>query len=417
MNVPRSIVALVALVAILAASGSGYLISQIDRTNATLLATETTLRTTQADLRTTRADLGDRTVTLNAAKVSLARSNAAFIEEREVRNQLQVDKTALGASLHTATAENTALTASLVTATEDQQQLRTDLDAAAALTASLRSAKIDVETRHRELEAAVGSVEGLETRADELLAEIDDLFERRRPLILAKQSENVSGFRCTGSMEPVITCLDTATWVEDFAPDDIVVGATISFANAACWPDAGTNRSTAHRVLDIRVTGGVTHYWPRGDANAEPDSCWVPHSAVDGYIIAIHRNTNLENTELRDKVNAADARYASARAARVAAWATYLAEKDAYVALRVRHGCSGDVTANCYADGAALAELVQAFESYRRVIDVYRNAVRVEERAASFYECWYGNAQESLYPGHIPNPCNRVVPLPPPPPP
>ena len=83
-------------------------------------------------------------------------------------------------------------------------------------------------------------------------------------------------------------------------------------------------------------------------------------------------------------------------------------------------GCAtaaqSDLTATCYADGAAYAALVQGFQSYQRVVDVYKQAVSVENRASSLYDCWYQNARESLYPGHIPNSCFLAVPPPPPPP-
>ena len=424
MNRPRIFIALAVLAVMLAATGGGYLYAELDRTTTTLRSTTATLRETTETLRTTETHLGttrehleDRTATLQETNGVLAQRSADLAAERSVSNQLQQDKTALTGSLDTATAENTTLTVDLATAEGAKRQLQGELSTATARVESLRTEKMDVEERHRALEGAAGTVTNLEGRVKDLQEELDALRSQRRPLILAKDREESSGFKCTGSMEPVVTCLDTATWALPLGPEDIVVGATISFPHSACWPDETNTAFTVHRVTDIRVIGGVTHYWPKGDANSKADGCWVPHTAVDGYIIAIHRNTRLENTELRDKVNAADTRYASARAARVAAWATYLAERDAYVALRVRHGCPGDVTATCYADGAALAELVQAFKSYRRVVDVYRNAVGVEERAASIYECWYDNARESLYPGHIPNLCTRVVPLPPPPPP
>ena len=164
-------------------------------------------------------------------------------------------------------------------------------------------------------------------------------------------------------MEPKLTCLDTATWLNDFEPEDIVVGATISFQGSACWSDAPTHSRTAHRVMDLRVTNGVHYYWPQGDANSGPDGCWVPESSVKGYMIEIHKDTRPANATLRNNVNAA---------------------KDAYVAARVRYGCSSNLRRTCYASGSAYDAIVQAY---------------------NYWDCWYENALNSEYPGHIPHSC------------
>ena len=343
MTRPCMITAFVVLVAILAASVGGYLLfAELDRANtelrataATLRATAATLRTTAATLQTTETDLGttrehleDRTASLNKTTAVLAQTTADFAAERTVRSQLQQDNTALTASLDTATAENTTLTTGLATAVGVQRQLQSDLSTANAQVISIRTEKLDVEERHRALEAAVGTVTNLEGRVKDLQDELDALRERRRPLILAKDREGITGFKCTGSMEPVLTCLDTATWAQPLGAEDIVVGSTISFPSVSCWPDETDSRFVSHRVMDIRVIDGVAHYWPKGDGNTEADGCWVLHTAVDGYIIAIHKDTRPANKGLRNRVNSSEARYVAARDARVAAWSDYLAENE-----------------------------------------------------------------------------------------
>ena len=250
-------------------------------------------------------------------------------------------------------------------------------------------------------------------RANSLRVELDELYERRQPLILSKQQERETGFKCTGSMEPLLTCLDTATWVYAFAPEEIIVGATIRYERAACHPDSAQKRTIAHRVMDIRVADNVYYYWPKGDNNLSADDCWVPHTAVKGYIVAIHRNTNPENAELRNKVNASWATYLAGRATLAAASDAYNIVRDDYVALRVRHGCPSDVNSQCYADGAAYTALIRAFQAARRAYDAYNQARDTYNDAKFLADCWHDRAAASAYPGHIPLiPCITIQPPP-----
>ena len=234
-----------------------------------------------------------------------------------------------------------------------------------------------LDAEHRRLVQAVGEAEALETRAGELREEIRGLEERRRPLLLAAQRQRVEGFLCTGSMEPKITCLDTATWMRDFSPEEIVVGSVISYPNRACLGDDTPGR-TAHRVLAIQIIEGVHYYWPKGDALAEPDGCWVPYTAVDGYLVALHRNTVPANAMLRDEVNAARAAYDTA-------WEVYLDAIEATCGHRDHRRCSYSLT-------TALGRQTQ---------DLWLQA----KAASDFYSCWLGNAAASQRPGHIPYEC------------
>ena len=148
-----------------------------------------------------------------------------------------------------------------------------------------------------------GTIGELETKTRDLQAEIAELEDRRRPLVLALDTSARSGFLCTGSMEPTITCLDEATWLRDFRPEDIAIGATIAF-KPNCWEDDEDARGAAHRVMDIRVEEGIHYYWPKGDGAREPDGCWVPHTNVQGYVIDIHRDVRPANAVLRERGNA-----------------------------------------------------------------------------------------------------------------
>ena len=171
-----------------------------------------------------------------------------------------------------------------------------------------------------------------------------ELERRREPLIVDSYT---AGFKCTGSMEPRITCLDSATWLYNFNPEDIVVGTVISFTpTAECNL---TSSRVAHRVMS--VTGdasGNYYYWPRGDANSQDDGCWIPHTNVNGYIIELHRNSNLENSGLRSRVN-------TAKAARDEARQNYEQKRLEYC---------GSLTGACTLSGTRYAEVIRLLNTY-----------------------------------------------------
>ncbi|MDE2803338.1 MAG: hypothetical protein OXK21_10710, partial [Chloroflexota bacterium] len=177
---------------------------------------------------------------------------------------------------------------------------------------------------------------------------------------------------------PAITCLDTATWTRPLRPEEITVGTVITFANSACWGEDAGRGATAHRVDRVRVDGGIRYYWPKGDARPNADGCWVPHGAVRGYIIAVHKNTVPENALLRDSVNAAKAAFDEV-------WKEYLDVIEANCGHREPHRCSVDTT-------TALGRQAQAV--WARVMV-----------ASDHYSCWYANAAASQRPGDIPNEC------------
>ena len=396
------VLSVLVLVAILVTSGVGYILSELGRTNMTLQRTEATLRAThatlletQATLATTQTHLQDRTAILNETKVALSQTTSEFVAERTVRNQLQLDKSglqadkdALTASLHTATRENATLTADLASAVSLQLELRTDLK-------NTEAEKADIEAQHQRLQLTAGTIVKLETKTRDLQSEIAELEDRRRPLILASNNVVRSGFLCTGSMEPTITCLDEATWLPNVRPEDIAVGTTITF-DPSCREDDANGRGTAHRVIDIRVEGGIYYYWPKGDGNHEPDGCWVPHTNVEGYVIEIHKDVRPANAVLRERVNAASATYDTARTALEAARGAYLDLIESY--------CGHRIPAQCRLAPGSYARAIAAHDKYLRVSSYYSTA-------ATLWKCWIRNARESEYPGHIPYLCG-----PPPPP-
>ncbi len=198
----------------------------------------------------------------------------------------------------------------------------------------------------------------LQAQIDSLREEIRRLEEQRRPLRLSMQSTSIRGFLCTGSMEPKLTCLDTVTWMTDFTPEDIVAGAIVSYESEGCLGLEYNNEYwVAHRVISINESGYETRYLVKGDANTSPDACTINIDEIKGYVIDVQKNTRLQNATLREEVNASREAFVTAR--------------DAYVS-RGYH-----------------------------VESRYNKAVAAHEH----YSCWYNNALNSRYPGHIPNQC------------
>ncbi len=419
----RTLLLVIGIVAV-AVVVAGYLFLMLDQANADLLETTASLQETTADLQETTIELEIRK-TLN---VNLESENSALLSQKE---GLESARSALEVSLGDALSESAGLQVDLRVANAQAQEqearyerLSSERDDLAAqhedlgfrhsdlqvqyeklglqrddlaaqhedlgfrhsdLQAQYKKLGLqrdelaaqfeDLSFRHSELQLAVGTVDDLRTKASALRDEIEELEEWRRPLILALDSAATSGFKCTGSMEPTITCLDRATFLTNFRPEDIVVGATISF-NPNCWEDGASGRGAAHRVADIELRGGIYHYWPKGDASDEPDGCWIPQTSVRGYIIEIHKNAVPENAELRDQVNAA-------RAAFVAAREAYRDLLEGYCGSRDPDGC--------YLDPRPYAEVDEAYE----------RALEAQEH----WRCWYENAGKSEYPGHIPHEC------------
>ena len=390
--------AILAAAAIAALAIIGYLAVQLARA--------------EADLRDTRAAARDSTDALAEARAALAAAATDLANERAAGDALrrenagllrdiagfEVDRAALLGYINDGLVQQAALTDELDATEAARLALGGELDTAETRIAGLYRRNTDIQgqlaevtllfaTRnteyttldadHRRLVNAVAAVNELEARVRELGAEITALEERRRPLLLAGRQERVEGFLCTGSMEPAITCLDTATWVTVFSPEEIVKGAVISFDNRACRPGATAGR-TAHRVQDTYLEDGVLHYWPKGDAHAESDGCWVPSTAVHGYIIELHKNTVPENAVLRDNVNASNAAYREAREA-------YVDVIEQYCGHRQPERCSVSLEDPLGREAQRL--------------------LRISMDAYEHYRCWYNNAANSLRPGHIPHDC------------
>ena len=218
-----------------------------------------------------------------------------------------------------------------------------------------------------------GNIDMLNEEVASLETEIAELEERREPLILESTR---SWFRCSGSMEPKLTCLDEATYLDNFHAEDIVVGATISFsATEECGLSGGR---ISHRVTRIREVDGVLQFWPKGDNNRRADGCWIPEGNVNGYIIEIHKDVfaDTANADLRETFNGVKGEYDKAI--------------DAYRNYCRRHTLSPGI--------CVLAE-----PHFSRAGVLHREAGDLWERL----ECWKGIMDEWSYPNELGNMLNE----------
>ena len=385
-------------VAFIGAIGAAvYLLVQLNQTETVLASTTASLQETTVDLRETTADLASTTgqlKTQTSENVALEAVNGGLLEDKE---NLTVAKTTLEGSLADSQAESGRLKAEgeglrqdLVVAGEQAQEQKARFEKLSVEHEDLDSLYETLRFQHSELQRASGTVDDLRTKAGNLRDEIEDLEEQRRPLVLADDHTKGSRIACTGSMEPVITCLDRPIMLEDFKPADVVIGATIGY-DPDCWEDEANVVGTMHRVVNIEVRDGVYYYWPKGDANEKADGCWIPETSVRGYLIDIEKNVRMENAALRDAVN-------GAKATRDAAWARAEATLASYYAVRDRH-CQRDE--GCTVPTPIYNQLNRLWAAYDAAYDRY-------SATWDLWDCWYDNALRSEYAGHIPHACPRV---------
>ena len=249
-------------------------------TQADLTAEQGARANVEDELADTQADLTAEQEARANVEDELADTQADLTAEQEVRADVEDELADTQADL---TAE---------------QEVRADVedelaDTQADLTAEQRKATA-AESRAataaaelRTFQQTVGSLESIQ-------AEIRRLEEERRPLIPDKYTYSPV---CTGSMEPVITCLDNVTLLNNINLDDVVIGAVVSVTLA----DGG---GALHRIIDMR-NGMVL---PKGDNNHNDDG-WVPLSNVGQYLVGLEKNVDLGDAWLRQRHNSAYAEY------------------------------------------------------------------------------------------------------------
>ena len=347
--------------------------SELDTTKGQLKAGHVRIEQLETDLRATTDRLTSKIANLNAANTQLG---SAAAENAGLRSELRVTKE----HLTTQISENETLTANFVASSE---KLGSRTAENAALTSDLSTVIRQLTDKSAEYETLLqegGTVEALRVDKDNLLGEIEalrssirELENQRMPLLVQSQT---LGFRCTGSMEPKITCLDSASWLRNFSPEDIAIGTVILFtATPECELGLGT---LSHRVMDIKKVQGAHYYWPKGDANADADGCWIPDTNVFGYIIELHKDTHLGNSNLRNRVNAA-------RAERDETFARFKAAEEAYNQQYLEY-CGSNPDA-CSLDQAGVAELDRLYDEYIRLFEIHQTA----------YEAWNVVYQEAAW--------------------
>ncbi len=348
---------------------------ELDRTSAMLAETREALASTQNELEDAVSTLSHTTAALSEQQVLTANLEDDVAQLQQKERQLREDLAAvkernssllseLGATRSLLASTTTELDTTQNTLTETEGALEEQTALALRLdeeNGALLEERKDLEGRletvtgqYADLVERAGTKEQLEEDATELQQEIRDLENQRAPLILSPNDLHRTGFLCTGSMEPTISCLDEATWLADFRPEDIVVGATIVFS-PSCW----NTQRVAHRVLEVEVRNGTHYFWPKGDGNRQADGCWVPETNVEMYIVEVHRNVRPENAALRNHVNSA---------------------KDTYYELLDRY-CGDIPSQECRLPNREYSEVRAAFDNY---------------------SCWTDVALNSRNPGHIP---------------
>ncbi|MBF8267403.1 MAG: hypothetical protein HW388_911, partial [Dehalococcoidia bacterium] len=296
------------------------------------------------------------------------------------------------------TTENAALTADLGATREQLAITETKLadrtTEKAALTADLGTTREQLASKTADYEALIGAVGQLEavrnekdtllTRVTSLQNEIAQLEAQRKPLIVESYR---GGFKCTGSMEPKITCLDEVTWLANFKPQDIVIGAVIAFTpTAECYLSSS---GVAHRVIGIKVEAGIYYYWPKGDANPTPDGCWIPQANVRGYIIELHKDVRPENQALRDMVNSARAALDQAEAAYDQADQDYVQKRDAYDQAKVAlDQAEKDYLASRISYATYIAVYNAYTAAYNAVTTAYNAYIAAYNAYSTAYNAW-----------------------------
>ena len=192
-------------------------------------------------------------------------------------------------------------------------------------------------------------------------------------------------FTCTGSMNPTITCLDRATELRTFTPDDIEVGTIIVFPRG--------DSAVAHRVVEVTGEGEQEEYTTKGDSASYPDKLQVGYSTVLGIVTIIHKG-------------AASHRQGEYDAARPINLALQNAERELYSAERelgrllqsyrtlfeLHCGYAPDKDApRCLLDEGPFQEVKAAFETYDDHYDnVYTPAFDSYKEAWDRYNEYHG---------------------------
>lgn len=140
-------------------------------------------------------------------------------------------------------------------------------------------------------------IEKLRQERDQLLSAIDKIRVAASELAGTRPAY-WAGFACTGSMEPYFDCGDVGIYLADPEVEEIEVGDVIDFPEYTFTKGAGEPACSfpalpyegiylVHRVIAKRIEGDTTYYQTKGDANVNPDPCWIPYTYVNSKLIRV----------------------------------------------------------------------------------------------------------------------------------
>ena len=355
---------------------------ELTEARGTLASTEDELTATTGELVSTSQELANTKGTLASTEDELQSTKETLTHElTEARGTLASTENELTATTGelVSTSQELADTKGTLASTEDELQSTTE-----TLTHELTEARgtlastedeltattgelADTKGTLSDLESRVGDIETLEAR----VAELDELIAERAPLI---PQTVVHDFSCTGSMEPKITCLDSARMLYNYAPHDIVVGSVITFEPPKYCNEPLVGEVSVlsplliHRVIEVAERDGGVAFRTKGDANDVADDCWITPERILGYMTALYRGTFPEQGRLRDAVNAA-------KASADETWQAYEEAGAAYVDY-IGDWCHNGVCADPY---------------YQRAVRLHialEAAIVLHSEKASIWQCW-----------------------------
>lgn len=231
-----------------------------------------------------------------AANAVLEASNADLDEKL---SGLQSSNAAFEEQLTELQSSNGTLEEKLSKLHSSNGELEKKLSGLQASSAELDKKLSELTLSYANLMNEVRGVETLRQQRQSLLDSISALQQQRTALIPATLER---GFICSGSMDPKITCMDKAIWLDDPRPEEIVVGAVISFQALSTCSFKDTSRDIAHRVTSIKTEAGQYQFRTKGDNNALDDGCWIPFANVNGLMIALRKGYNVEMQALFNQV-------------------------------------------------------------------------------------------------------------------
>ena len=268
--------------------------SELNSTRREKANVETELASTRNELETTQREKADVEAELASTRSGLATTQREKINvEAELASTKSELVTTQGEKVNVE-AELASTKSELATTQEEKANVEAELAGTKSELATTREEKSSVEQRLRYVQQSVEDLNGQLSELRSSVGSIDDLRDEisrlegeRRALVPRIVTRNL---KCTGSMEPKLTCLDTVDLLINYRYSDIVIGAVVSFKDGS--------HNTLHRVMGVRENAVLT----KGDSNPKDDG-WISKDRIVGYVVKVNKNVNMHNAELRRRVN------------------------------------------------------------------------------------------------------------------